>query len=237
MKHIKKQNNIFAFFDVDGTVLQFNSLLHFLEYFLNNYFGQQEAEIRMSKYKNIVKDAGLDCSREKLNELYYQNFVGIKEEDLRKVSLRWFNTIIHNNDAFNRGIIKKLQYHQKNEHVVVLVSGGFFATLDALAQHLNISHVLCVSPVINEGVLTGAIDLHSQTIGNGKSQAIQRFLTTNYDVIQDQLGDVLSNCYAYGDHISDSNMLSVVGQGFVVGNNIEMITLAHQNNWKIFNEI
>jgi HAD superfamily hydrolase (TIGR01490 family) len=223
---MKSEELIYAFFDVDGTLINFNSIVNFLAYFFYTYFGEEEAKIKLSKYEEEIAKIGPNGSREKMNELYYKNFSGIKKSLLESISFDWFSKVIGDKNIFNTHALAALKHHQEVEHEVVFVSGGFFATLNPLAQYLNVKHILCVEPIANEGILTGEIDFDKQTLGKGKSIAIQQFINCSNSTN-------LKYCYAYGDHISDSYMLELVGNPCVVGDDEDMLELAKQSKWKI----
>ncbi len=114
---------------------------------------------------------------------------------------------------------------------MVFVSGGFFATLEPLAKYLDVKFILCVEPNNRDGMLTGDINLNTQTIGMGKARAIRQFMQKQYV----QHTQLLQQSYAYGDHISDYDMLLVVGNPIVVGDDREMVAIANKNGWTILN--
>ena len=218
-------NVVYAFFDVDGTIINMNSMLSFLEYLFERHYGDKSSEM-MCEYQSKISD---DISREKLNELYYQNFTGIQKSTLVSYGLDWFHQIIGNEELFHKKCLTRLKWHQQMNHQIILVSGGFFATLNPLAEYLNLRNILCVQPSIINGELNGEINMQTQTIGVGKKNAILSFLQLqNINIDQ-----ALSRSYAYGDHISDSAMLAMVGNPVVVGNDIEMLNIAYNNKWHI----
>lgn len=219
----------YAFFDVDGTIITINSLLSFLEYFFKRHFNDVRGK-RFKKYKEQVKSYGENISRERLNEEYYKNFAGVSVSTIREYGLDWFNQTFDTQEDFNQKCLAQIQQHQQQNHCVVFVSGGFFATLEPLAKYLNVQYLLCVEPSGIDGVLTGSINLNTQTIGMGKAKAIRQFILDHV-----KHSELLQTSYAYGDHISDYEMLSIVGNPVVVGDDMEMVAIANKNGWKIFN--
>lgn len=213
-----------AFFDVDETIINFNSLQHFLEYFLINYFGFEEAQRKLKYYKTKVARLG-PISRNTLNQLYYENYGGVELGVVKEIGINWFNEVIKN-QIFNHNVLKRLKHHISLDDKVVFVSGGFFATLDPLANYLGIKDVLCTTNLLDGSYLNGKIDMDNQIIGEGKAVGIKKYVANSKVNID------LAQCYAYGDHISDSNMLLSVGNPVVVGNNIELLKLAINNNWE-----
>jgi HAD superfamily hydrolase (TIGR01490 family) len=222
------KSGVCAFFDVDGTLINFNSMISFLSYSLTAYYGSHEGTQRLNKYYSIAQEIDILNNRQELNRLYYRNFEGIEKFCIQTISEKWFKAIFNDNEIFNEKCLAKLEYHQNNNHKVVFVSGGFFGNLDLLAQKLNVEHVLCVQPIVSDEVLTGEIDLTKQTIGIGKAIAIRAFVQQHY---LDNTN--LSSCYAYGDHISDIDMLSAVGNPVVVGNDKAMLEYAKLNKWSM----
>lgn len=223
-------NKIYAFFDVDGTLINFNTMKNFLNYFFNVYFEPGEAYRKKAEYEDSLQSA-FSLPREQLNLLYYKNFTGIKESILRSISFDWFNKITSIQDVFHQNILRELRSHQENNHTVVFVSGGFFATLSPIAQYLDVEHVLCVAPIVKDGILTGKINLNCQTIGEGKKTAIQKFIHERHP----NSIEILQKCYAYGDHISDYHMLCMVGNPYIIGNDKDLNNIAIKNHWNILN--
>lgn len=218
----------YAFFDIDGTLIKMNSMLDFFNYSLTN-LNTRDAKLMLSNYNANLKMAKATASRELLNKLYYRSFAGLKRSTLESLSFDWFSKLLINNSGvFNQEVLQKLLCHQKNNHLVVFVSGGFFATVTPIAQYLDVRHILCVDPIVKGRLLTGEIELGSQTIGYGKVNAIKRFVDNNGGT----KGDLL-NSYAYGDHISDYGMLSIVGNPYIVGDDLELCKIAKSNGWTI----
>ena len=221
-----KTSNIYAFFDIDGTLINFNSLLSFLDYMFRAYYGKSEGARRLKVYQQLVSKIA-SPKREQLNKLYYSNFRGMKQSLIARISEEWFNTTFADSGVFNEKCVIKLRQHQSDGHCIVIVSGGFFGTINPLARYLNIEHVLCVQPLITQGRLTGEIDPAHQTIGRGKAIAIRNFMQ-----LASRSKDSLSSCYAYGDHISDVAMLAMVGNPVVVGADAALLEQAKLSQWQ-----
>lgn len=216
----------YAFFDVDGTLLKFTSMINFIDFFFQSYYGKKIGKIKSQDYTWRRHNDYKNYNRDKLNRIYYANYRGIEEQFLQNCGKKWFNEIVLNDEnAFNLKVIKEIKKHQNYDDRVVFVSGSFFACLDPIAEYLNVQHCLCIKPIVKEGCLTGEIEM-PQTIGKGKAEAIRLFL-------DDDSEQVLSESYAYGDHISDLDMLSLVGHPRVVASDPKLIALAKENNWKI----
>lgn len=93
----------------------------------------------------------------------------------------------------------------------MFVSGSFDALLKPIARHLGVHQILCAPLLLGPGgILTGEIG-HPQTIGKGKAEAIELFLDGQ------EVDPAL--CFAFGDDVSDIDMLACVGNPVVVGTN------------------
>jgi HAD superfamily hydrolase (TIGR01490 family) len=210
-----------ALFDVDETLLNINSMLSFLAYFLKKKYGVGDGQNRYNKYIESVNKLS-ELPREHLNKLYYEKLKGLHYKELLMIGEQWFS---ENADLiYNRKIIDLLKKHLSDGYKPVIVSGGFFAILDPLSRALNISNILSINPEIDdEGFLTGNI-LGIQTIGDGKAIATKNKFDANFINWNES--------YAYGDHISDVSMLKLVGKPRVVGNNSDLLKIASINKWQ-----
>jgi HAD superfamily hydrolase (TIGR01490 family) len=211
-----------ALFDVDQTLLLTNSMLDFIDFFFMEYYGQQSGKIKQDKYK--ISQLGSDNKRENLNRLYYTHFKDIKRSALEDLGKKWFEqTLSKNKHLFNQVVLNRLTKYKQDDYRVVFVSGGFFAPLNPIVEYLEVDVLLCVKPVVNQGVLTGEIE-GIQTIGEGKVTAILNHF-------KDEQVD-WSSSFAYGDHISDLAMLKLVGHPVVVGNDNKLLQIAKEQHWE-----
>lgn len=223
---VKNESKIkLALFDLDETLLTFNSMHSFINFFFINYYGERLGLKKIKGFSSNKKMKQSKLSRELLNKLYYKNYEGIDKKTLEELSKQWFEINIKTNiQAFNPPILQRLKEHQQADFKIVLVSGGFFATVDNITNHLNIDVCLVVIPTIVNGILSGDIE-GIQTIGAGKAEAIlNRFQANTVDWV---------SSYAYGDHISDLSMLNLVGNPVAVGRNPQLLEIAKEKKWQI----
>jgi len=218
----------YAFFDVDGTLLAFNSMIHFIEFFYKNYYGKEIGNSKIHDYAWRRKNTYRNFDRDKLNRLYYENYCGIEMSFLRERGKQWFQEIVlQDKNAFNSAAINRLKQHQAEGDQIVLVSGSFFACLEPIAKHLDAQHILCTNVVVEKGCLTGEVKL-PQTIGEGKTEAMRSFLGNDAE-------KVLATSFAYGDHISDLPMLQIVGNPGVIPSDHQLMEYAKKRSWEIIN--
>lgn len=215
------QHDDYAFFDVDGTITTHNTMLPFLHYCVQNLNLSTTQYMAHYCYRLKLRWLASSQSRNALNALYYQQFNGMKTQDVLDLGKAWFELQLKQDQPFfNPKVVDALKTHQRNGLKIVLVSGGFPATIAPIATYLNVDDYLCVHPVINHGLYTGKIS-GIQTIGQGKVLAIK----THYQDVLD-----FSASHAYGDHSSDFPMLNLMGHPHWVGaeNEENLTNLTHQ---------
>lgn len=222
----KMPPSYYAFFDVDGTLIRDTTMLSFLKYYYVKRFSHLLGEVAFKLYTLKAKlFLTIGKTREFLNRNYYKNFENQKSGWIKEIGKEWFKNEIHNKNLYIRNIINEMIKHQMNGAEVVLVSGSFDALLGPFADQFNIKHILASTLEVENGKFTGSI-LPPQTIGNGKAEAIRRFLSQNeYRSYQD--------CFAYGDHHSDIQMLSLVGNPKVVSGDYQLEQHAITHGWEI----
>lgn len=211
----------FAFFDVDETLIAMKSMFDFLPYWCA-YQGRPERSLRFGETLALARAQGQP--REQLNRLYYSLFAGVPLGELELAGRAWFKQRFGGErPPYIAPTVERLRAHYDSGIVPVLVSGSMLPLLAPLAAALKVEHCLCTSLVLDrQGRLTGDIG-QPQTIGLGKADALNLFLS--------QRGVSASDCYAYGDDLSDLPMLEAVGSAVAVGPNRGLQDLAGQRGW------
>lgn len=180
----------------------------------------------ISKKKIDFNFKNSNYTREELNSAYYSLFTGENIQYLKEIGKAWFSTI-DISDNYNKIIINELNNHKNNGADIVLVSGSMYPCLNPLKNKLGVSYVLCSNLEVKNNIITGML-IPPQTIGVGKAVAIKQ-LCKKQNIMN------LNNSYAYGDHISDLEMLSLVGNPVVVGNDKKLLDVAKQRKWRVIN--
>ena len=214
----------YAFFDVDGTVINYTSMLSFLQ------FVERQERIRPTprrlwarlQLRLLRKWA----SREHLNRCYYRLYTGRSVAAVMEFGRRWFAARESRPlERFNEEVVKCLRWHQGEGHEVVFVSGGFEACLRPIAEFLEVRHVLCCQMAHLRGVFSGELS-QPATIGSGKALAIKSFLGQ-------QRGTPAHCLFAYGDHYSDLAMLQLAQNPVVVAGDANLERYAREHHWPI----
>jgi HAD superfamily hydrolase (TIGR01490 family) len=222
------RKNYYAFFDVDGTITHKTTMLSYLEYSLPKYYGALSflGKLKLNQYYLERKLFSKGKDRYTLNKEYYQVYKGMDREKLLEIGREWFlMELKRSSNFFNQNVLKALEQHQNNGAKIVFVSGGFQCCIEPIAEHLGVKDTLCVIPYIKNGKFTGEIKA-PQTIGSGKADAMELFLKTQEAVN-------LKESFAYGDHISDLDMLNMVGNPVVVRGDALLEQHAKEKNWQI----
>ncbi|MFC4592000.1 HAD family hydrolase [Sphaerisporangium corydalis] len=206
-----------AFFDVDETLLAAKSMVEFLR----SWLGHDDAAFRAT-----VAQLGAVAEREgraAANRAYYRLFAGVSSTALAEAGGRWYARHRRRPDAFVGATATALAGHRAAGDLVVLVSGSCHAVLDPLAADVGGDEVLCTELVVAAGRLTG--EVARSMIGPAKSEAAAGLLRG--------LGACPADCFAYGDHASDLDLLTAVGNPRVVGDDPVLAAWAGRHGWPV----
>lgn len=218
-------NKYLAFFDVDGTVINIKSMFSFLEYYLGQV--SNAGALKYSLYKlNTALAEKSGQPRERINEKYYEHFSQARMGDVMEVGKQWWKSISHFPNLFNHQIVEEIKHHQRKGAEIILVSGSMQPCVKPIADSLGINHCLLTSLEVVDGFYTGKITDYPN-IGLGKRKKIQKFMSDYSDAVN------LSECFAYGDHITDLPMLKMVGHPVAVGGSVELAHAARKRGWKV----
>ncbi|VAW58394.1 Phosphoserine phosphatase [hydrothermal vent metagenome] len=218
----------YAFFDVDGTLINTKSMMSFINYYWSNrktnstikrFINCKSNQIIFNTKQLIAND------RSKINEVYYELFKGFNVKEIKEMCHEWYDFIKETDDnLFINDVINILMNHKNNGVEPVFVSGSFIELLEPIAEDLGVKHILATRLKKNDEKYTGKF-YQPQMIGGGKAIAIMDFIEQN-SIDPDA-------CYAYGDHHTDIPMLSTVGKATVINADIKLHHHAIKNNWNI----
>jgi len=219
---------MYAFFDVDGTLLDLRSMTRFQDFYLRREgpgpraLGAARSGLfftRFACWQLLGKD------RNFLNRAYYRSYRGRSPDVIRARAEEWFAfEKQRRNDLLIAPAVRALEAHRARGDVPVFVSGSLTELLEPLARELGVMHCLATRLQVRDGRYTGEIE-GPQMIGEGKATAIRAFLTEH--------GADASACFAYGDHSSDVPMLEAVGHPVAVAGDRRLAEHARQRGWAI----
>ncbi|MFD4410144.1 HAD-IB family hydrolase [Streptomyces sp. NPDC058476] len=208
-----------VFFDVDDTLLTVGSMLRFLAYHWEREGLDPDRFARARAELHRRREAG--ARRGELNRLYYRHFRGCDSVDLAEAGRDWYAAEVARGDFFHAPVVDALRSHRRAGRHIALVSGSFPPCLDPIAEELGADLVLCTTPRVDAGVLTGEIGV--PVIGPEKAARARRAMTA--------YGVAAADCYAYGDHASDLELLLAVGHPVVVGDDPVLADRAAREGW------
>jgi HAD superfamily hydrolase (TIGR01490 family) len=122
-------------------------------------------------------------------------------------------------------ILKRVEQHHQQGHVLVLISGSIRYLLEPVAEDLGFDHLLCTDLEVGpDGLLTGKAKGPLCLDSTKRVLAVKLAEESNID---------LSSSYAYGNHQSDLPLLELVGHPFAVEPTEPLKNKAIENEWPI----
>ncbi|ACM18889.1 HAD superfamily hydrolase [Geotalea daltonii FRC-32] len=231
----ESKHQIGAFFDVDKTIVDYNTMSGYYWYFHRNlYKGAPPLKRTVAGLAHMVRVTGtylnlLRCAMKKddrmtVNRHYYAALSGIDAGLYGSLIDEWYR---------EAGILEKIygqvgtviRNHQRQGHRVVLVSGSHLPLIEPLGKALQVDEILATEVEVKGTVFTGKIRNELPMVGEGKARAIRRYAQRN--------GIDLSSSYAYSDHISDLKMLETVGNPCAVIGDMKLDEYARKRSWQI----
>jgi len=124
-------------------------------------------------------------------------------------------------------ILKRVEYHHREGHILVLISGSIRYLLEPVAEDLGFDHLLCTDlEVGSDGLLTG------------KAKGPLCLDSTKRVLAEKLAGEAhidLASSYAYGNHQSDLPLLESVGHPYVVEPTTPLRNVARKKHWPVLN--
>ncbi|MGQ0716383.1 MAG: HAD family hydrolase [Pseudonocardiales bacterium] len=211
-----------AFFDVDETLISTKSMFVFLSYWIERRGDDSSA------YQKVITDIRAQVEsgahRTEINRMYYRFFTGVLYVDLLAAGRDWYREYRTLPTAFVGSTLSAIAGHRTRGDLIILISGSFRACLEPLAMEVFADRVVCTEPIVDdEGRLTG--EVVRPMIGTNKAVAVAETVRA--------LKLIPEDCFCYGDHSSDLQMLSKVGHPRVVGEDPVLLEQARRNGWPV----
>lgn len=232
---IGNSDRIGAFFDVDKTIIDYNTMSGYHWYYHRNKNHEASCVKRISanifnllcatgKYLLFLLYALKKDDRVSVNKRYYSSLNGVDTSVYTDLIGNWYRECKILNKIY-RQISEIIDFHQREGHIVVLVTGSHLPLIEPLGKALNIDHILATEVEVKGNTYTGKIKNDFPMVGDGKALAIKRFAEQN--------NINLSRSYAYSDHISDVQMLETVGNPCAVIGDAKLDDYARKRSWQI----
>jgi HAD superfamily hydrolase (TIGR01490 family) len=213
-----------AFFDVDNTLVQGSSLVHFArglaarKYF--TYGDLARFGYAQAKFQLTGKENSDDVAEGRRKALAF--IEGRETADLESVGEEIFDEIIA--DKIWSGTRALAQMHLDAGQQVWLVTATPYELAATIARKLGLTGALGTVAESVDGVFTGRLVgdiLH----GAGKAHAVRSL------AIREGLN--LRRCTAYSDSFNDVPMLSLVGTAVAINPDAALRDLARERGWEI----
>ncbi|MCP3139694.1 HAD family hydrolase [Pyxidicoccus xibeiensis] len=215
---------MYAFFDVDGTLLSFKSMFSFQEFFYR-WEGQAAGEARWKDFRErFAAWAREGRDRLFLNREFYRSFLGRSTQAVRAAAEEWFSHERRRPGLLIAPTLQALRAHQARGQVPVFVSGSLMEILAPVARELGVEHCLATRLEVHQGRYTGALE-GGQVIGQGKAEALHAFLARQ--------SASAAECFAYGDDLTDVPMLEAVGHPVAVIGDTRLAEHARRHRWRM----
>ena len=213
-----------AFFDVDNTLVQGSSLVHFGRGLAaRKYFRYSEVWkflYAQAKFQLTGKENSDDVAEGRRKALSF--IEGRTTTELSELGEEIYDEIIA--DKIWPGTLALAQMHLDAGQQVWLVTATPYELAEVIAQRLGFTGAMGTVAESVDGVFTGRLVgdiLH----GLGKAHAVRALAARE--------GLNLKRCTAYSDSINDVPMLSLVGTAVAVNPDSDLRDVARQRGWEI----
>ena len=210
-----------AFFDFDETLIDVNSSkIGFQWLYENNLLSK--GYLFKTILTGFLYKIGL-WSEKRMADSLITFYKGKNLEYFEKQADAFYNNLLK--PRLVPQVLERLDYHKKEGHFLVIVSGSIRYYLEPVAKDLGFHHIICTDlEEGKDGLLTGR-PIGKICIGDYKKELIHKLVETeNID---------LEISYAYGNNEADIPMLKTVGYAVAVHPTPKLRKVAERNNWSI----
>jgi HAD superfamily hydrolase (TIGR01490 family) len=208
-----------AVFDVDRTLIPVTTTERiFLRYLLRKWALGLRAALRTAIL--ILKNWHTSPFETIRRERAY--LAGQSYEKMSGMARRCFETDIK--PRLSRAGLEAIREHKEKGHSIVLLSGSLDFLLAPLCEEVGADHLIAANMEVVNDKLTGRI-LGPFPYGSHKAALIQHFATKH--------GLDFSQSYAYADHHTDHEVLSLFGNPVVINPKPKMQKIADREGWPV----
>lgn len=208
-------------FDVDNTIVQGQSQGLFITFLRKKGYVSMYYYMRLMIWIIFYK---LGFAKNPMPAMKYGlSFVkGKKVSEIEKLVDEFFNTVLVKKIYSEARDI--IQEHQKIGRSVILVSNAPDILIEKIARYLHIEQYISTKLEQKDGIYTGNI-IGDIMYGKQKLHAVNSYIQSK--------NLSLDNSWAYGDHESDTYVLSGVTHPYAVNPSRKLREIASKNNWPI----
>jgi HAD superfamily hydrolase (TIGR01490 family) len=186
---------IAAFFDLDYTLLEMNTIFRFVHYLVENRL--IAIELADKVFRNVAKEKSYGTNRNKTNGMFFELFHGWSYEKYQDIGNLWWEQA---DKPFIEPVYSAFERLKKEGAYVVALSGSLSTCVEAISESVGMTNWWGSEPEVVEERLTGRVKL--SMVGEQKSRKIKEFVTAHSGTV--------GSTIAFGDHGSNFQMLSAV---------------------------
>jgi HAD superfamily hydrolase (TIGR01490 family) len=211
-----------AFFDLDKTLIEGSSALH---------FARAAYRTGMLSRRQLARDAwanvrfrlrgSTDAATEELKQRILDAIAGQRTVDLARLGPQVLAGVL---PVVYQEVLDEAYAHQDAGRPAYIVTAASQELADVLAQVLVLDGGIGMRAEVRDGVYTGRAD-GPFTYREGKAEAIRQ--------LAEREGIDLAESYAYSDSESDLPMLRVVGHPVAVNPDPALQRIAREEGWRI----
>jgi putative phosphoserine phosphatase/1-acylglycerol-3-phosphate O-acyltransferase len=207
-----------AIFDLDGTIIRGDSYREMVHYIYPNR-GQLQSTI--VSFAGICRRLHL-ISLKRYKEISLLHFRGWSRDEIEQWGVLFYRTRIARLIAQQaRAVIRK---HKAENRILVLATGSPDVYVHAVADALELDHVLCTRLQYERGYFTGRI-MGEDCLAEAKRNRVISYAN--------MLRAELKQSYFYTDQHSDLSLLNLVGNPYAVNPTPELQRFSESRNWPI----
>jgi HAD superfamily hydrolase (TIGR01490 family) len=211
-----------AFFDLDKTLIEGSSALH---------FARAAYRTGMLSRRQLTRDVwanvrfrlrgSTDAATEELKQRILDAIAGQRTVDLARLGPQVLAGVL---PVVYQEVLDEAYAHQDAGRPAYIVTAASQELADVLAQVLVLDGGIGMRAEVKDGVYTGRAD-GPFTYREGKAEAIRQ--------LAEREGIDLAESYAYSDSESDLPMLRVVGHPVAVNPDPALQRIAREEGWRI----
>lgn len=205
-------------FDVDGTLIDGQSQSIFLKYLLARGYVSHSFFLKLWPWFILYK-MGLVKDPRKPMEYAYSFLRGRSVSEIADIAHDFFESTLQG--LLYATAVDVIRKHQSDGREVMLISNTTDIIIKEIAQHLGVSSFACTTLEIEGGHYTGKVI--QIMYGSQKVEAVRRLLNERHS----------KNTWAYSDHVSDLELLSLAEHPVAVNPTPALSRAARKRGWTV----
>ena len=211
--------NELVIFDVDGTILPYQSQQRFLKYLFKHGYISIFSFIPLTFWFILYK-FGITKDPKKAIILAMMFLKGWDVKPFRKIVDDFFCTELQ--QSFFPEALEEIKKHRMSGRRILLLSNAIDPLVSRIADYLKIDEFICTKLEIKDSQYTGKI-IGPIVYGEAKAKLTENYL--HLRKMQPQ------KVWGYADHESDVDFLKIVDVPFVVNPTNKLAEIAAKNRW------